>query len=736
MNKEAEIKKINKCISELVYEKTQLKKAYNYYHGERDADQFKYLENNYGIGTPTSIGFTPLVKKHIDVLVGEYLELDPDLQVTCKDEKTISNITRDKKLKIDQELYDYLSKYLKNAIINVLMGTQNPMNDPYIEKELQKIKEDITRNYVSDYEIAAQNILNYFKLSRDIDLKNKMRELFTDLLIGGMAYYRVVPTNNKKDVKLEILNPIDTFIERNRNEFYLNKSPRSVVRRWLSKEQILADYGDELSSEAKKTIDGYFAYDESSGNVMYVRSPANLDGSADPLKYGPKQGLLGGLEVVPKLPWNEGDRFINNIIQTIPVYECEWIEFEDDKLTRHEGIKIGAEVYITRGENKDIPRSASNPKECTLSVNGMFFADKNGQPFSIMLSTSALQDRYDLLLYYRDNLIATSGTIGDWIDVAHLPTFLGDETSEILQKWIGYKKNGIALFDSSQEGTQALNTTFNGFDDTIKVPSIQAIQVAIQSIEDQVSSITGVLSQALGNIQQRDAVSNVKVGVRQSTMLTKQYFSAMDLMYKEVNYDLLNCAKIAYKKGLKGTLILGDKLVKVFTALPEYYTMTDFDIHIQDSSEVSQLKEEIKALNIELIKAQQVDAETAIDVATAKNLTDLRDKITYALRKKKAENDQLMQMQQQLQQYEQQMKDAQQQIEQLSQQNKNLQNKLETNNEQKLRLDARRVEIEDQTRQDKADYNEDLIDLKKKQLEVERLQILDGNPYNDKVRDV
>ena len=736
MNKDAEIKKINKCISELVYEKTQLKKAYNYYHGERDADQFKYLENNYGIGTPTAIGFTPLVKKHIDVLVGEYLELDPDLQITCKDEKTISNITRDKKLKIDQELYNYLTKFLKNAIIGILMDKQEPMDDPYIEKELQKLKEDITRNYVSDYEIAAQNILNYFKLSRNLDLKNKMRELFTDLLIGGMAYYRVRPTNNKHDVKLEILNPIDTFIERNRNEFYLNKSPRSVVRRWLSKEQILAEYGDELGSEAKKTIENYFAYDESSGNVMYVRSPANLDGTAGPLKYGPKEGLLGGLEVIPNLPWKEGDRFVNNIIQTIPVYECEWIEYEDDKLTRHEGIKIGGEVYITRGENKDVPRSASNPKECTLSVNGMFFSDKNGQPFSIMLSTSDLQDRYDLLLYYRDNLIATSGTIGDWIDVAHLPTFLGDNTPEILQKWIAYKKNGVALFDSSQEGTQALNTTFNGFDDTIKAPAIQAIQVAIQSIEEQVSSITGVLTQALGNIQQRDAVSNVKVGVRQSTLLTKQYFSAMDLMYKEVNYDLLNCAKVVYKKGLKGTLILGDKLIKVFNALPEYYTMTDFDIHIQDSSEVSQLKEEIKALNVELIKAQLVDADTAIDVATAKNLTDLRDKVNYALKKKKAENDQLGQMQQQLQQYAQQMKDAQQQIQQLSQENKNLQNKLETNNAEKLKLDAKRVDIEDQTRQDKANYNEDLIDLKKRQLEVERLQILDGNPYNDKVLDV
>ena len=82
-------------------------------------------------------------------------------------------------------------------------------------------------------------------------------------------------------------------------------------------------------------------------------------------------------------------------------------------MTRHEGVKIGEEVYITRGENKNAPRTVSNPKEVTLSVNGLFFSDKNGQPFSIMLSTSDLQDRYDVLIYYRDNLIATSGTTGD-----------------------------------------------------------------------------------------------------------------------------------------------------------------------------------------------------------------------------------------------------------------------------------------------------------------------------------
>jgi hypothetical protein len=43
----------------------------------------------------------------------------------------------------------------------------------------------------------------------------------------------------------------------------------------------------------------------------------------------------------------------------------------------------------------------------------MFFADKNGQPFSLMLNTMELQDKYDLLIFCRDNLIASAGTVGD-----------------------------------------------------------------------------------------------------------------------------------------------------------------------------------------------------------------------------------------------------------------------------------------------------------------------------------
>ena len=424
-------------------------------------------------------------------------------------------------------------------------------------------------------------------------------------------------------------------------------------------------------------------------------------------------------------------------MSTYTVYEVEWLEWDKEKerLTRHEGVKIGEEIYICRGESEYITRSASDPADCTISVNGLFFSDRNGNPFSLVLATASLQDQVDVLRYHMDSLLASSGTVGDWIDVASLPEFLGQETPERLLKWIAYKKQGIALYDSSQEGANVINTTFNGFDDTVKVQAVQAIQVAIDGIEQQVSSITGVFPEKLGGIQERDAVSNVKVGLRYSTLLTKQYFSAMDLMYKEVNYDLLNLAKIVYKDGFSGTIILGPRLNKIFTAIPEYYTTTDFDIHIEDSTESYRTREEIKAINVEFIKAGMVEPDMAINVITAKNLTDLKQYMSKALKMRKAENDMNSQLQQQVEQLTQQAKSYEQQIGEFQNQIKQLTSQLQNNNAEKLELEKKRVKIEEQEANDKRDFNNKQIEVKEKQLQVEVIQMSDGNPYNDKIHD-
>ena len=70
-------------------------------------------------------------------------------------------------------------------------------------------------------------------------MKNKMRILFTDLLISGTCYYRTRPTESGENINFETLNTLNTFIERNPNSPYLADSRRAVIRKMMTREMIL-----------------------------------------------------------------------------------------------------------------------------------------------------------------------------------------------------------------------------------------------------------------------------------------------------------------------------------------------------------------------------------------------------------------------------------------------------------------------------------------------------------------
>lgn len=390
MNTEKEIKKIDSAITELVYPKEAIKKAYNYYHKRRDASQFKHIEENYGIGVPTGVGFNPLVRPHIDRLVGEYLGLTPDLKISCKDPSTLNNIMRDKEISIKKAQSDELKKYIRNNIVASIIDNKESVYDPYIEKELQKIKDDIDESFVSEYEIAAQNILDYIKQSRNIDIETKMQELLTDLLVSGTAYFRTRPTSSGDNIRFDVHNPIDTFVEKNPNSMYLADSRRAVIRKYMSMEDIISEYGELLSKEDLKYIRESDSSIENDNGVYYIRATSSeLSGPWN----SQHTGILGGLEVHPTWPGDDSryGSVYNRKVWT--VYEVEWIEVDSKGVqTRHEGVRIGDKVYICKGESEYVIRSKDDPKKCRLSLNGLFLLSKNGNPHSIIINTMDLQD--------------------------------------------------------------------------------------------------------------------------------------------------------------------------------------------------------------------------------------------------------------------------------------------------------------------------------------------------------
>ena len=374
------IEKTDKAITELVYPKWDLQKAYNYYNGIRDEEQFRYLEDNFGIGNPTSIEFTPLIKKHIDALIGEYLGTPILPKVYCKDQETLNNIDRDKQLKIVQEVHKYLTSHLKNFVLNFLDGKD--VTDHLIEQQLNRIVEDINNNFISEYEIAAQNVIEYIMQSRDTDMFTKLRDLILDLLITGYTYYKVKPSVENDNVCIEVLSPLNVFTDRNPESPYIKNSYRVVVRRWKDKNQILNLYGRELSKDDVELIKDKWAsvYDEA---TYYVR---NISGHGIPST----DGIKAGKElIVPGYPSTSSGKYKD----LIPVYEVEWIEVDKDfVMQRYETIRIGESIYILKGKNDKVIRSKSNPSYCSLSVNGVYFLNRSYEPYSLVLACSHLQD--------------------------------------------------------------------------------------------------------------------------------------------------------------------------------------------------------------------------------------------------------------------------------------------------------------------------------------------------------
>jgi hypothetical protein len=52
-------------------------------------------------------------------------------------------------------------------------------------------------------------------------------------------------------------------------------------------------------------------------------------------------------------------------------------------MQRYSTIRIGEDIYILRGKDENVIRTKDEPNKCTLTVNGVWFANRGGVPYSM-----------------------------------------------------------------------------------------------------------------------------------------------------------------------------------------------------------------------------------------------------------------------------------------------------------------------------------------------------------------
>jgi hypothetical protein len=401
------------------------------------------------------------------------------------------------------------------------------------------------------------------------------------------------------------------------------------------------------------------------------------------------------------------------------------------RVDRYEGVRISGSVYVNCGKSIHAPRSESRPYETSLSYGGVVYNDRNGTPFSLVGALKDLQDVYDLTQFYRDNLIANSGVPGDRVNIAGIPKKLGNDFMERLFKFMALKKNGLELIDPTEPGAQ-LFQHYGSFDNSVNGNSLQAIELVLRAMENQANTIAGTSPQMLGQIQQRDAVTNVQVGIKQTQVMNEDLFELARTNTKRMLNSMLDISKVCYSKGKKGSYIMGAESY-TFEILPEKFCFSDFAISLSYAGKDELKLEAVKQLAKELVAAQAMDPTVLTHIVMSDSVTEVQRLIDESWKARKLENDILGQARTKIEQLTLQLQDMEAQLNAATQKVTTM---LQSGDKLKSReLDLREREInlrwdtDNKNIDTKAKAADKTIALKEQtvQLEREQLYLASGN---------
>ena len=665
-------KGVDYYITSLVNEKPRIRTARNLYDGVRDKAEFKYLEETFGIETPIAVKMTPLIKTRIDALLGLLLDETFTFKVTVNDATTLTKIEKQRlAIKAKKILQGYDKQVADNAK-RVEEGGE-AKGDVVTDKYLEGVSKLINEDFISNFEIAAQSLIQFFNQDRTIEFKQKIKQYFLDLLLTGEGYYRTYITKLGADPVFEICKPENIFFSKNTSHQFMSSGHKPNVfavvhRTFMKRTEILSRWGHKMNDTAKSQVFG----DYSEGNQR-ITDPRQLD-------YIYREEGEGKNDI--------HNQHTNSDLDTLPVYFVEWlanneIKLEDNirddqettesiksskyynkeygknpgsgapnkkgyRLDRYEGVRIGDDLYIDMGKSKFIPRSLGDPASTVLSINGCAYNDRNGTPYSTALALKGVQDSYDVVTFFRDNLIASSGVGGSRINLAAIPKVLGQDYMERLLKFMAFRKQGVELYDPTEEGANL----FSGYGDykgTLDGGFIQDLNLVLESLERQADVTSGINRHMYQAAEVRDAVKNVRIGQQQVSLLTKDLFELVNTTKMNALGDLINRSKVTYKKGKRGSYIVGEKQI-MFDVQPENFAYSDFNIHVSNGVEEAEKIQKVIDMIPELVGMGALGPDVLVKIAMSSSPTAIVKYVDEGMKSSKKEKDELGQLGQQVEQ--------------------------------------------------------------------------------------
>ncbi len=705
--------------------------AYNVRNGIRDVKDFEYLWAAYGIEFPSQFRHIPTLRAVFDSLLGRFINRPFKYQVSATDDTSVKHIFEQYRDSILEDLDQYMLNRIKAA---QYASEQGGKEGEKAKKHLADLKKKYeSGSFISDLEIDAKNILTW--AIQRFKLKSETITMADDYITCGEAFYQVKVTQIGRKPLIKVLNPLNVYYSKTSDVKFIKDCERVVVRERLTVAEVWTRYGhkmekkdqDKFLAEYNKYIIGsdfeIVAYDQ---GTLEPKSPDERDGGLDipltEINYVEWKANV-------KVPVTELDEDCEDHTESATQDRLKLKTKFKYRLDRFHGTKIGTDIYVDMGRDKFVVRDPDNPSYVALSVNGACYNDRNGEPYSLPLKTKDLADKIDILHYHAENLLALSGSKAVMINYPDIPAWIEGTPTQRVMKWLGILKQGVGIMDTSQEGQGAGKFNNTGSIDLSLTQSLEQIYRMADALEGTAYKIVGVPRQAVGNITETDGKGTSELAIQGSEVVTQPLFTSLDQLIEQFLTDVINACRIAYSKGLQGSLILGETGQKIFSIKSKQFSLAHFNVWINGEGDIQRDLDEVKAVAMKLVEAQMLDAELAIDMVTIKSLTEIKKKIKESIQNNKEnENSQLVE---QIEQYKSELQKAQANIEKLQAGADQIKQAELQLNQQKAQGD---LEVKNKAIDQKSIADAAKLELDAKRVDLEALQLRFDGGGNKEIR--
>lgn len=620
---------------------------------------FSYVLKPYGedVGKlPSNLKNVNIIKTKINTVIGiekkrpfEWFVLATNPEATTRKEEeetsrlrdsVVSKITLPIRQKLEQERYKQLNN--KEPTPEELERINQEVESQMQAMTPEEVKTYMSRKHQDPAEVLGNQLLEALMIQTDFKLKAE--KALENGLIGRRPIIYVGVMNGEPE--LWVINPTRFYFEKNPDDPFIENSECAICEYHMLPSDVVKNFGEELTKDEINLLYSPTG-DQIEQKVLRILdredSPTVFDlGSEDTVlvkhyvwKSLRKIGFLTYLdeENIEREDIVSEEYRLDTSIGDVSI-EWKWIP------EVYETWKINDSFVRMRpipGQFKDL----DNLYQCKLPYYGVDFES------SLVDALKIYQYLFDVLMFKVELLVSSDKGKKLLMNINAVP----NSTSIDLKKWqYFFEATPFTFYDTSEEGNvySDANTIAKVLDMSLSSDIKQYIELA-EYIRQLAGKAIGVSDQMEGQIQEREAVGNVKTVLSANSNILEPLFNLHSAFKRNVLNALIETAKVAYKDSNKTKLsyILDDMSYHILHIDQDLLSNSTLGLYISNSAKAAETKELIDNLAQQALQYQKVEFSDIISVIEQDSIIEAKEALKASEERRRQFEEKMEQMKQQ-----------------------------------------------------------------------------------------